>query len=794
VSNGIVRDPFQGNIIPSGRINPAVPVLLPFIPPPNATGTVNNFATSPLSTTSGNLALAKVDYEFGPKDRIFFTGMLYRDTPASAGPYSTSSDPKLQTEGLVWSRIPTQNGTLGWSHTLSPTTLLNMRLSDSWKEGIFDSPTVAPGGLDLVGQMGIDPANGGLPYHAQTPGIPTVSILGFTGTAGLSHFPTGWRMNQALWSTNMSTLRGKHSLQFGYALRYWKGGFFAQGDHRGNWSFNGSFSNSPGIDPVPVNGLADFLLGYPYNSSRTAPWNWFYFTTKNHWLYIQDSYKVNSHLTLNYGLRYEYDPWPVEKYGQFMTFSPQGRGGQGILVIPSEKSVQPPDLYLHPPTEAWMQLFTSLGTVTTADKAGIPQTLREMPKKDFAPRVGFAWQPRSGTLIRGGYGIYFLPADFNHNLPDTGISPPFLDRTTPLLNTYPVPVYNMQNSYCRSVHATFPGECVAGDPFSFPAYPGIETGQINEQHGYVQQWNLDVQRTFATYWLLDVGYIANAGHHLEGGAPVNNPFPGLGDIQPRRPYPDFGTIQMNMSRYNSEYHSLQVKVQRQFAKGLSLLSAFTWSRTLDDLSDAYGSLINPYFPSLNRSASDFDAPLRFVTSYIWDLPIPQRTGPSRYLVNGWRLTGILSAQSGYPYTVNWAGDPMNTGAGTVPDRVCSGKLNNPTPQAWYDLSCFVSPPVLPGTNGLVTSWGNSGRNILREDRLFSFDAAIFKDFNFSDRFRAQFRCEAFNLTNTVSFGPPGTTSYGWGGSTSSAANTPGANQVLGAASPRVIQLGLKLIF
>ena len=223
VRTAVVREPFVGNIVPQARINPASALILSrFIPLPNAPGTANNYAAQGVSTLNPDNLLLKFDVRLSDRDRVFFTGGQFFDhAPGSPGPYSPSD------QGLSERTIPGKTGVLGWNHIFSPTTLLDFRFSDSWAQGIFTSPTVDParGGKDIVAELGIDPVNGGLPFHADTPGVPTVSITGFTGTAGLSHFPTGWRMNQMLWSANLSSLRGKHHLQFGYAYRYWKGGF-----------------------------------------------------------------------------------------------------------------------------------------------------------------------------------------------------------------------------------------------------------------------------------------------------------------------------------------------------------------------------------------------------------------------------------------------------------------------------------------------------------------------------------------------------------------------------------------
>ena len=780
VTNGTVREPFPGNIIPPTRINPASSFILnEFIPRPNTGGAFNNYAAAGVSTDNPDTVVIKLDTQLTDKDRIFFTGGDFIDgPPTSPGPYPPSN------QGLVERKIPGKMGILGWTHIFSPTTVGEFRFSDSKAQGIFDGPAVDPerGAKDLISQLGIDPDIGGLPGHATTPGIPTVQITGFSGTSGLSHFPTGWRMNQMVWSANLSSLRGKHSLQVGYAAKYWKGGFFAQGDHRGFWQMNGTFTASPGSVPTSTNALGDFLLGVPFNSIRTAPWSWFYFSFWNHWWYFNDTYKVSPNLTLNFGLRYEINPWPIERRRQFALWSPDLREGRGAIVISDRKFVQPPFTELHPPTAAWVELLDSRGVLLTAQEAGLPGHLRAHDYNNFAPRVGFAWKARQNTVIRGGYGVYYIPIDLNRNMPET-VMPPFLDRTTPLFNTSPIPAYNFQNSYCRSTQASFPGQCVQGDPFSFPAFPGLTGADGSARVSYAQQWNFTIQRNFATHWLLELAYVGNNAHKLEGQDLINHPLPGVGDIQSRRPFPEFGTITFHKNRFNSNYHAMQLKVQHEFASGFSLLTGYTWSKWIDDLTSDSSAPFNPTNLRLNKAVSDLDVPHRFTTAYVWDLPFPEQHDALRYLVNGWRLTGIFQVQSGYPLTPRFAGDVTNTGQETLPDRVCDGKLSNPTPQRWFDTSCFVAPAILPGTGGAVRNFGNSGRNILRTDRTLSFDLGLFKDFMISERFSAQLRFEAFNFFNTVSFGSPVLT-----------VNIPSAGVVSTAGPPRIIQFGLKLVF
>jgi hypothetical protein len=186
---------------------------------------------------------------------------------------------------------------------------------------------------------------------------------------------------------------------------------------------------------------------------------------------------------------------------------------------------------------------------------------------------------------------------------------------------------------------------------------------------------------------------------------------------------------------------------------------------------------------LNKGVADLDVPHKFTTAFIWSLPSAHRSGALKYLTSDWEVSGIFLAQSGFPFTPTFAGDVTNTGVGVLPDRICDGKLSDRNPDRWFDVSCFVAPPVVPGTGGQIRTFGNSGRNVLRMDRYYTFDPGVFKNMRFTERYNLQFRFEAFNVFNTVSFGRPGST-----------VNVPGAGVVRSSGPPRIIQFGLKFYF
>jgi hypothetical protein len=273
-----------------------------------------------------------------------------------------------------------------------------------------------------------------------------------------------------------------------------------------------------------------------------------------------------------------------------------------------------------------------------------------------------------------------------------------------------------------------------------------------------------------------VAYVGAKGDHLQTSRNFNIPPPGPGAIQARRPYPEFGNITWNEQAASSIYHSFQSKVERRFTSGVTILGAFTWSKSLDDSSATEGR--NPYLRRGNRGPSLFDVPFSFVFSGIYELPFWRgRSGAPVHerILGAWTIVGILNLQSGFPFTPTWSGDLTNTGTGTPPNRICDGRISNPTPQRWFDVQCFTAPAPF--------TFGNTSRNVLRGDAIQNVDFAVYKEFRITESHHVQFRGEFFNFTNHPSFAfPVGTV------------NVPSAGQVFGASPGRIIQFGAKYSF
>jgi len=316
----------------------------------------------------------------------------------------------------------------------------------------------------------------------------------------------------------------------------------------------------------------------------------------------------------------------------------------------------------------------------------------------------------------------------------------------------------------------------------------------------VQQWSFGISSQVAKDWAVEVNYVGNRGTHqgmlhLSG----NQPNPGLGPLQPRRPYPDFGPFLITTSDANTTYNSLQTKLTKNFSYGLSLLASYTFAKSIDDsegdegfICGAGGNLIlqDDNNPRLDRGRSCNDARQRLVVSYIWELPFGRGRrylntgGVVNAILGGWKLSGVSSFQSGFPFTPTIGSNPANNGTFiNRPDRLCNGEgLKNVN--SWFDTNCFDASALHAAFEAGHPRFGNSGRNILDGPGLQNWDLGLLKDFLFRERFTLQFRAEFYNAFNRANFGLPA----------SNIEDPSSVGRIFSAGEPRDIQFGLKLSF
>jgi len=580
--------------------------------------------------------------------------------------------------------------------------------------------------------------------------LPSFSITGFsalgtttslgstpipaTGTGNLPATKAGkiWQLLD-----NYSWIHDRHAIRFGVDMQ--RVSIFASATNaaRPSFSFNGSYTGS---------GLGDFLLGYVYNTSTSQQ----QLDTILQYVYngyAQDDWKINQKLTLNFGLRYEL-PMPfVEAHDRQSNF--------GLTSGP-----------------CYLQLIT----VADAGRcnAGLGRGLIRTDTNNFAPRIGLAYQAMSKTVVRAGFGVFYGRDEslgLSNRLP-TNL--PWISSAT-FTGTASTPALFLQNGFpanALSFAGTKPNanSTVISYPFDFPV-------------PYVEQWNINIERQLPGSFVAQVGYTGSEAHKLAVDLPnINQAYPGTGTINSRRPYQGIGNIQYYAPLDNSHYDALLAKLERRFSKGLSLLTSYTYGHSIDGGGNEHDTNdVNPQDVrnlSAQKAASNFDVRHRFVISGFYELPFGNSGGLTSYLIRGWQLSGIFSAQTGQPFTATLSTDPSNTGTGARPNRIADGNLpaDQRSVSHWFDTSAFVAPACV--------CFGNSGRDILRGAGFRDLDLGIMRDFNFAERFRLQFRVESFNLMNHPNLGLP-----------NASIGNPAAGTIRATINPeRQNQVALKLYF
>jgi hypothetical protein len=531
--------------------------------------------------------------------------------------------------------------------------------------------------------------------------------------------------------------------------------------------------------------MSDFLMGRVRTFTQAGP---SYQDNRNYLysLFAQDTFKVSSRLSLNYGIRWEPAlPWH-DLYGQATGFSP-ALYAQGVR----------------------SQVYTGgyPGQLFTGD-TGFPFDGRTPSYNNFTPRFGFAYDPFGDgkTSIRGGAGIFQnsqQPA-FSNN-PMVMRSPYTAKVTiTNLKGPFSEPYQGIPNPY----PASFP----TPKTFVFPTPIQISSWDLSHykiQTPTVYNWNLTIEREVIPNWLARVSYVASRTNHLPQGRELNAsvyiPGSNLG-TDARRPFQPFASIIQSGGSADAWYNSMQLSLEKRLSHGFTINANYTWSKSSDnmplaaDVTTSFSPLTKPGnlkgWDSLDRGPSDFDYEHNFVLSYVWR--VPTFSGANRIVrsaLGGWEISGITMAQAGGPLTILSGLDRSSSGIGSdkaqlvSQDIYKSGPCANVAPCVNYLNSTAFAQPDL-GT------FGNMAKGTLRGPGLFNTDAAVHKNFPIKERVTLQFRAEYFNLFNHSNFiNPFNSNAAGYtDGSRGAALNAPGFGTLKAARDPRIGQLALKIIF
>ena len=723
------RQPFTENIIPLSHLDAAALNIINLYPAPNRPNQAFNFLYNPVLSNNQDSFDIRVDHQLTPKDSFFGTFSYGNVSNTRPDPF-----PGLAGGGTFSGQVKNLARSAGLSdvHTFSSNKINEIKLGYT-RYVVEAIPNFA--GQNISGQMGIpgifDPGNpqatGGLPFI----GFTTVSALGST-----DWFPEFLRENNYQLIDSFTLVRGRHFFKVGGDLKRRQHGFFQTQNSRGDFYFDPLMTENLG-DGSGGSDVASFLLGYPSSAFRdgekgTFGMRWWEFSG-----YFMDDFRLSSRLTLNLGLRYDLFTPMVEQHNRLANFD----FATGQFVAPSMPGV------------------SRSGSVVT-------------DKNNFAPRFGFAWTPWDDkTVVRGGFGVFYdIQADqndaelaynptglfFSQNITANPANIP----TTRLSTGLPTPVYpTLQDPSGRASAALF-----------------------NNRTPYIEEWNLNFQRSLSSTAVLQVAYVGTHGVKLSTLSNLNQPMMPLdsnfsdatGNLG--RPYfntvPNIGPVRTMQNQAGSISHGLQVKFEKRFARDWSMLSAYTWQHTIGQVTeDEWEEPQNTYNRKAERGNNPPDFRHQFTSAWSYDLPFgPGKKylagqGSSRWLVGGWQLNGIIAMYSGQAFTPVLSFDPTNTGSGGArPDIIGNPSnfsnamsagcpSNQQTILCWYNPAAFAIPPVAPGQT-FATLFGNASRGMLRGPAQYNVDFSVFKNFQIKENQNVQLRGEAFNLFNTPEFGLP----------------------------------------
>jgi hypothetical protein len=707
VGSTYTRAQFAGNVIPSSRFDPVSAQLLSLYPAPNLAGK-SNFFSNQKETIAQDQYVARVDHRFSNKDSIFGRYSTQANTnnlPAPLPlPASNPSIVKPAAHSIVASE----------THIFTPSLISELR--GGYQETQEIQNISAPREFSQYGITGV-------PNYPQVTGLPTFAVSGLTtiGTTGpgtLQTAATGsgnlpidkeGRVIQA--DGNLSWVHGRHTLKFGFDFQQVSLYANVTLNARPAYSFTGVYTQNPQSRSSTGSAFADFLLGDTASateSTRSVS------NSRQHiyQAYVQDDWQVSSKLTINAGLRYEL-PLPFYELNNHYA-----------------------DLILEPGT-----LYGTILQASNAAANGYPNSFSQPNYHNFAPRLGLAYKLDSRTVIRAAAGIFY---GRDENLGVAGRptnNPPYFVTTTYTSDQID-PNISLSTGFPAS--ALTPGSQSTPTVNSYPKYAPTP---------YVQQWNFSVQRELRGGFSAQVSYVGSSSHDLYMQNNVDQPLPGAGAIQARRPLTAYSAINAYDPYVSAHYDSLQSQLERRFRKGLTLLAAYTWSHSIDN--DNGSTREDAYNLGLEHASSSFDIRQRFVTSSVYELPFGKgkpylnssRIG--NILAGGWQLSAIVTKQTGLPFTPVEAVDSSNTGTTERPNRIASGVLSNQNVNNWFNVAAFTTPAQY--------TFGNSGRNILRGPGLINIDLGLSRVIPITETIHAEFRAETFNFLNTPQFGLPNAT-------------------------------------
>lgn len=734
IINPNTGEAFSGNQIPASLLSPVSLAFLKVLPSPSSADGGQYIGTPTIQDERGYTG--KIDWYLG-RHHIsgkYFYNRFNQPFTGDLRDYST-----MRSAAVAKSLQPYSQITFNDIYTISGS-LLNSFTFSSRRDRDFNdwSSITLPLNYQQAGVQGI-----------AMPDPPSVYLSVSGGFLSRPGWEYDLHESDLQWADNFTMVRGRHELEFGADFIRTSNSIKNEFRQQGMFTFNGSLSG---------NAMADFMLGDVYQFWQGGG-EYKEFRQNRPGFFVQDNFRATSKLTLNLGLRW--DP----------LFPPHDTLGRVECFVPGMQSTRFPN--------------APAGYLLAGDP-GCPSGGMNTYLPELAPRFGFAYRFTPRTVIRGGGGLFWNPLSaIQYN---TFVdSAPFSPQVTLYGVDFQTPYANAMNPFPQSFAPFVPPSTATFD------LPLGQFGVFSSgwRPSYQESFNLTVEQQVSANTAVRASYIANLGRHLSYVVDTNyaryiSGVSTVGNIQQRRPFQDFGEILNSGYDATASYNALQLSIQRRMASNLSFQASYTWSKSIDvgsaEAEPGQGTPLIPISLRANRGLSDFDIPNRFVMSYVWALPkLQQGNWLMKNVFGGWETSGILTLQSGTPFSILSGKDNSLSGdnidyADVIGDPFLNtGRSDGQLISEYFNTAAFVQ-----NASG---TFGTSPRNLLRGPRFEDFDLALMKSFPVGERLRLQLRADSFNLLNRPNFGNP-------------VANLNAGNfgAITSAGSPRILQFAVKVSF
>ncbi len=770
------RMPYAGNIIPASEMDPVAQKIAALYPAPNApsslcavagAGCYHAVTPGTLGTDQGD---GRVDWHYNDNNSIFGS-VSWSDTAKSSvqplpgaldgGNFNGTSETDLG-----------RNGVISWTHVFSPGAVNEARVGFSRLVTARTQANSATDEFKALGIGGYDPTttlNGGLPQF----GLGRYSQIGANDWLPTQEYNNEWDLIE-----NLTLIKGNHSFKMGGEFRQLHFPFFQVPYPHGEMNFarvetgidgsNGAVNSNTGDE------FASFLLG-AIDNGQISTTNFVSSTKQGYAAYFMDNWKVTPKLTLNLGVRYELFSPIGEQFGRQSSFDLQNLTLY-IPAGPNQNAPLPPN-FNAPVTVGGVTFPALFTTPINVSRGQVNSYIIPWDKLDIGPRLGFAYNIRSKTVIRGFYGIFYGGEENQGGNPNRGESAPFnespqLNRPAGVSSFQPDPLFANGNP-TGAISTGYPVNVFTGFPVSSLQFRSIAEDFDNPM---VQEWNLAVQHELPGNMALEVGYEGNHQSHQllqpdPNACPTVFTTNSAISCNSLRPYPDLGSISGTASFGFGNYNAMTASLTKRYSAGLTLQASYTYGHALADSGTTLSGSAGLYIPNGQNfnegyTTASWDIRHNFVSSFDYEIPFGRgkQYGASlnrglQTVLGNWQVNGILSLRTGQPFTLDSNACLAVSENGGCGPTLMSGSPNaapsgGRTPDEWFNTANFVPLDAL--TTAQRLSQGNVGlqTNVGPPNRTLDF--SVFKNFAFTERFMLQFRAEGFNVANTPQFSAPDT--------------------------------------